>query len=448
MKIQFQRFHKLDYNSQDKINQLTLTNFLGERRMKTSITKIMLATSFMAFGVLTANAGDKFDISGEIRTRGEFSGKDFNSDTDAESFGLLRTRLNAKFMPLNHVDVVITLQDSRVEGSETNTLSNSRNLDLHQGYFDWSSINGSNFGLKVGRMELAYANQRLIGSVGWSNVGRSFDAGILNYKGESFKVDFFSARVVEKNTLGQSDNFVATPTTPKTANRDFGDTDLIGIHSEFMPSEGMSVQPFVYFRTTKIDDGSTATEDKSSTDNLTTLGLYYNFKMENGLSLEADGAYQIGKNDVTDVDTKAFMFGVNAAMWFGDSDQKFAVKAGIDLLSGDDGTDPTEVNTFNTLYATNHKFYGHMDYFLANPANGLQDIFVGGVWKKENLGVKANFHIFSAVEGDNTDLGKELDLDFWWKINSAIKFNAGLGVYFPEAGDNGIWSYSGMTVNF
>ncbi|KAA3603951.1 MAG: hypothetical protein DWQ06_05690 [Calditrichaeota bacterium] len=415
--------------------------------MKTSITKIMLATSFMAFGVLTANAGEKFELSGEIRTRGEFSGKDFNSDTDGETFGLLRTRLNAKFSPLSHVNVVLTLQDSRVEGSEKNTLSNSKNLDLHQGYFDWSTINGSNFGLKVGRMELAYANQRLIGSVGWSNVGRSFDAAVFNYKGESFKADFFSSRVVEKNTSGQSDNFVASAGDLKTANRDFGDTDLIGIHSEFISSDGMSVQPFVYFRTTKIDDGSTATEDKSSTDNLTTLGLYYNFKMENGLSLEADGAYQIGKNDVTDVDTKAFMFGINASMWFGDSDQKFAVKTGFDMLSGDDGTDASENNTFNTLYATNHKFYGSMDYFLVNPTIGLKDIFVGGAWKKENLGLTADFHIFKTAEGDN-DLGKELDLNLWWKINSAIKFNAGLGVYFPEAGDNGVWSYSGMTVSF
>lgn len=450
MENPIKQFRQKYLNSHLNLIHLTITNFQGERSMETSITKIMLATSLMAFSVATSNAGDKFELSGEIRTRSEMSAKDFNSDTDFETYGLLRTRLNAKFMPLSHLDVVLTLQDSRVEGSEANTLANSKNLDLHQGYFDWKSINGSNFGLKVGRMELAYANERLIGSVGWSNVGRSFDAGILNYKGKSFKADLFSARVVETNPTASSD---AAGTT-----RDFGDADLLGIHSEFMPTEGMSVQPFVYLNTTKIDDGSTATKDNSEMDYLSTLGLYYNFKMDNGLSIEADGAYQIGKNDVTDVDTKAFMFGINASMWFGDSDRKIGVKAGFDMLSGDDGSDPTENETFNTLYATNHKFYGAMDYFLGNPTEGLQDIFFGLGYKNGKVyGANLDVHLFFSPEdfANENNYGTEADFSLWWKLNPNTKLYGGFSTFSPEkimkakiGNDTAFWTYSGFQVNF
>lgn len=450
MKIQFQRLLKIDYNSLNKLNQFTFTNFLGERRMKTSITKIMLATSLMAFGVATSHAGDKFELSGEIRTRAEMSAKDFNSDTDSENFGLLRTRLNAKFMPLNHLDVVLTLQDSRVEGSEASTTANSRNLDLHQGYFNWKTINGSNFGLKVGRMEMSYANQRLIGSVGWSNVGRSFDGGVITYNGENFKADLFNAKVVETNPTGLSDN--------NGANRDFGDTELVGLHTNFMPSESMTIQPFFYFRKMKIDDGSTAAKDESSYDYLATLGAYYKLKTESGNGIELDAAYQFGKNDVTDVETKAYMFGVKGFMWFGDDERKYGINAGLDMLSGNDGSDPLENTTFNTLYATNHKFYGHMDYFLANPAGGLQDIFVGLKYKKTGVyGANLDVHLLKSVEdvaiagNTETDYGTEFDLSLWWKVNPNMKLYGGFSAFAPGKiydGDTAYWSYSGFKVWF
>ena len=54
------------------------------------------------------------------------------------------------------------------------------------------------------------------------------------------------------------------------------------------------------------------------------------------------------------------------------------VSVGVEYLSGDD--DPTDgtYKVFDTLYATNHKFYGFMDYFLNIPVHtfglGLRDV--------------------------------------------------------------------------
>ncbi|HBQ58502.1 MAG TPA: hypothetical protein DD671_02460, partial [Balneolaceae bacterium] len=74
---------------------------------------------------------------------------------------------------------------------------------------------------------------------------------------------------------------------------------------------------------------------------------------------------------------------------------------GIDYLSGGEagGSNPSG-NTFNTLYATNHKFYGHMDYFLNIPAEtqngGLQDMYMSvNYTASEIVSLNVVYHHFS-----------------------------------------------------
>ena len=49
-----------------------------------------------------------------------------------------------------------------------------------------------------------------------------------------------------------------------------------------------------------------------------------------------------------------------------------------DYLSGDDDLGDDETKVFDTLFATNHKFYGYADFFLNIPAHtagrGLRDM--------------------------------------------------------------------------
>ncbi|MCC7430647.1 alginate export family protein [bacterium] len=409
--------------------------------MKLNRTKTM-TLGLLAFGVIAVQAEEKeptkFKFSGEIRERSETADKDFNSDTYSDSFTLLRTRLRATFMPLNNLDVVLELQDSRTYGLEASTVSNEKNLDLHQGYFNWKSINGSKFGLKGGRMELSFANERLIGAVGWSNVGRSFDGGVLSYTAENWNTALFSSQVTE---IGASD---------------FGDVHFSGVHFNFQQVEGMTIQPFLYSKMTMLKD-PTSTKDKSKLDNLLTAGVYLKYE-SNGFWAEADGAFQFGSNDVTKTDYSASMFGGNVG-WMGGEDWKFGGKAGMDMLSGDDGKDADKVKSFNTLYATGHKFYGYMDYFIA-PTDftaGLRDIFIGAVLKKTAYGFAFDFHNFASVEkiALETAFGNEIDLTGWWQINPNIKFNGGLSMFTPgeiykatSGKDASLWMHSGLTVTF
>ncbi|HUM45672.1 MAG TPA: hypothetical protein PLD84_02015 [Chitinophagales bacterium] len=62
--------------------------------------------------------------------------------------------------------------------------------------------------------------------------------------------------------------------------------------------------------------------------------------------------------------------------------KKINLGAGIDYISGDDATDTSneKIHSFNTLYATNHPLYGHIDYFENIPADtkkgGLMDAYL------------------------------------------------------------------------
>ena len=48
-------------------------------------------------------------------------------------------------------------------------------FDLHQAYIGFGNRKESPFSLKVGRQELSYGDERLVGAFDWNNIGRVFD---------------------------------------------------------------------------------------------------------------------------------------------------------------------------------------------------------------------------------------------------------------------------------
>jgi len=130
--------------------------------------------------------------------RSEADGRDFNSDSDVNTYTLLRTRFGAAVQPLEDVNVYIQLQDSRAFGREPSTLANTSNIDVHQAFFQINNLWNKAIHLKAGRQEMVYGGQRLIGAVGWSNVARSFDGVKLTF-GTNSTFDLFSMIINERN---------------------------------------------------------------------------------------------------------------------------------------------------------------------------------------------------------------------------------------------------------
>jgi hypothetical protein len=136
------------------------------------------------------------------------------------------------------------------------------------------------------------------------------------------------------------------------------------------------------------------------------------------------------------------MFAFNAGYTF-DAPSKPMIGAAIDYLSGDDNQLDYNYKTFNTLYATNHKFYGFMDYFTDLPTHtyglGLMDL-IGKleVMPIENLKTTVMGHIFNAnadyklKSGSNTrNFGSEIDLLLNFTYNVNITFEGGATLFLP-----------------
>jgi hypothetical protein len=132
-------------------------------------------------------------MRGEVRTRIEgFSGGGFTDSDDA--YWLDRFRLNTIVRPTASVAFVVQVQDARAfnksVGSQAAPFRDA--VDLRMAYGEA----GSKYMLRIGRQELGFGEQRLIGHLAWVNTARSFDGVRGTWKGRLGQIDAFAASVV------------------------------------------------------------------------------------------------------------------------------------------------------------------------------------------------------------------------------------------------------------
>ena len=369
------------------------------------------------FGMLFAE-GNPLKFSGQVRQRFEMVDKDFTNTTSFNNKNYLRTRFAVSY-DNDDYSTFVQLQDSRIFGTETNTLKDGTAdaLDVHQAYFKLKNLFGVPLTAKVGRFEAAYGPQRLMGAVGWHNIGRSFDGVIFNLTNDFANVDFFNFKQVEASTVNDNDDF-----------------NVRGAYAHLSLMDGHKTQAFA------IQDG----------DRMTFGG--YGKGVFAGVSYELEFTMQNG-TESDDVNYGGMMYGLNA----GYKIAGMTLSAGVDFVSGDDTT-TTDVNeSFNTLYATNHKYYGYMDYFLNLPVHtgglGLSDIHVkmSGL-KVAGHVVNVAYHMFNADQSEDS-FGNELDITLVKKYADNVKIVAGYSIFMPgklkeENGANASFAYLMTIVNF
>ncbi|NIP78292.1 MAG: alginate export family protein, partial [Gemmatimonadetes bacterium] len=77
----------------------------------------------------------------------------------------------------------VQVQDVRVWGGELGTTDPSADgLDLHQGWLELGDAGSGALSLRVGRQELAYGGERLVGALNWAQQARSFDGARLRLR--------------------------------------------------------------------------------------------------------------------------------------------------------------------------------------------------------------------------------------------------------------------------
>ena len=139
-------------------------------------------------------------FSGEIRLRGAGIFGDFFKPDSDDSYMLSRLRLNMQIKATSWMNFYFQAQDSRVLGAtRTGSLPplQQDTMDLRLAYVDLGEENKTPIRLRLGRQDLAFGEERLIGPANWLNTPRSFDAASATFSRKGFRLDAFAGSVVK-----------------------------------------------------------------------------------------------------------------------------------------------------------------------------------------------------------------------------------------------------------
>lgn len=420
----------------------------GEGRGEAYALALLLLIIFSQ--ALYTSSFAQFTLSGEFRPRAElrFGYATLPDSLSEVAFAVSqRTRLNAMYKH-EKFWTYISLQDVRVWGDEEQ-IKDIASTALHEA---WAEIIFSeNVSLKFGRQELIYEDHRLLGNADWTQQARSHDAALLKLKFKKFNAHLGGAYNQQELRLFG---------TGYTLNN-YKTMMFLWMQNQFSDNFEASLYT--------IADGFTSSDTASEkTKYRVTVGPTLTYKKKD-FTAKGSFFWQDGKSSANK-DISSYFFSVMVSYQV----KKLLLTLGYDHLSGNDATDPEsnkEVRTFNTLYATNHKFYGHMDYFINIPADtkngGLMDAYLKGEVKAtEKISAGLDAHYFGLTNNvpdpENTGktlskyLGAELDLYGTYAFNDMVNFKIGCSTLFASSsmeaikgGDKSIfnsWAWLMITV--
>ncbi|MDO9170844.1 MAG: alginate export family protein [bacterium] len=392
-------------------------------------------------------------VTGESRYRIQMDGPGFysyNSDTNPTWYSQLRTRIGIKAMVADNMGVFAQFQDSRYIGTENAGdmaydpiedefyfTSIDPVLDMHQGYM-WYKPCEKSF-LKLGRFEMSLHNERLVGLSDWSMYGQSFDGLMYGRQfGENMKASFWATKDYE--------SFNAYTVVDDTDGTDrAGDDMFYGINFSFL-NKGVDLFGFM---------NKAYAVDFEGDASLMTFGAYSERTFAENFDYNAMVAMQTGTFDrgATEVDLSGMLMFAEVGYTMANG---FRLAGLVDYTTGDDPT-TTEVESFNNLYFTPHKFYGAMDIFDNGREEGIMDIALRGMYPvNESWTLNGDFHSFATVEDhatDKTALGTEIDLSGKY-VDGGFAWQTGLSMFSPSedwlgsTADSQNWLYTQATMSF
>jgi hypothetical protein len=374
-----------------------------------------------------------FDL--HARTRWEIRENNFDFDdgvnalTDDNWF-LLRFRIGMTLKPTPWLKIYGQVQDARewlsdrpdfpgqlgAEGDDT--------FDLRQAYIEIGDPKVFPLTLKAGRQVLSYGDERLIGAFDWNNIGRTFDAVKLRWEEKMWWVEAFASSVVvpARGQYNQSDFYNGNETDRdqvfsglyfSTTALSFQTTDLYALHlyensnPRFLPTAigdssfvtlGLRIKSKPGFFAPKAApapaDGKEVADGKNMPAPPPPRPV--------GFDYDAELAFQTGEVRGLDLTSFAAHAGLGYTL-----EVPWMPRLGIaySFATGDGDPLDGEIETFQNLFPTNHKFYGQMDVFSWQNMHDLEASVKAQPVKAVTL--KAEYHAFWLASTD----------DVWYRAN-------------------------------
>ena len=370
----------------------------------------------------TFQISDKWKLKVDGQYRARFIGDtnfDFVNERKQRSNISHRARLGAKGSYDNGLAIRILLQDVRIWGEEVgppglNTLQFRGNgLDFHEAYLEVPFLDKM-FTFKLGRQEIWLDNHRLVGTVGWTQRARAFDGLRLLINSGDLKLTAFATKGIELD--GRGGDGTIDPAKAGAPDPRY-ELDFFGLHGNY--SFGKALKASLVF----LADLFYETNERY------TLGVFLTGGLS-GLSYTGEFYYQLGT--LGDEDVSAYLWAVLVGYGTKVGSMKLGFKVFCDWVSGDG----TPQGTFATTYATNHKFYGEMDFFLNTVAHtnnlGLMDVG-GAVWVQAGpVHFSVTPHHFRGIDDLGDAWGTEIDVKAKIKMLELLSLNILYGVFLPD----------------
>lgn len=346
-----------------------------------------------------------------------------------------RARAGLRLSAKDRIGALIELQDVRTFGTEPTTLGVMANTGLHQGFVDAKLTPWLD--LRVGRQELQYGDDRLVGSVDWAQPGRAFNGLFLRASaGTLLTVDAFGMLVKAPGWV--------TPDAAVGGSRFFSPgTTFTGAYARLrFGKAGVDVYSLNLF-----EDPSTAAAGQRRTNARLTFGGRA-FGALGPLVLVGEGAFQTGwvggavGYDTVVAGALAAKATVTLPVWSAPY-----VMGEFSAASGDgDGTDRVE-RTFHPLFPTAHIHLGFMDYvawqnvvagrlsagFRPFGAHVWVDVHHFRAWDPKGTWFAANGTAFLGPDAARTasGMGTELDFNFTVPLAEPVALSGAFATFLP-----------------
>jgi Alginate export len=331
---------------------------------------------------------DKFAIAGQA---GSMDFRDHGADVDNAYF-LQRIK--------PHIGYTSKWFSAFVEGRSSGSTGDDRHpnpesdgpIDLHQAYVTLGNHKEFPISLKVGRQELLYGDERVLGAYNWNNIGRVFDAAKVRWQNSWFAADFFTGRVIIPD-----DNNFNMPNDYDWFSGVYASTKLI-------PKQTTEF----YFLSRNTANGSTNVNGSvppllngPPARDIYTMGLRLKSAPGEFGPWDYAGEFmgQFGHfNDPAlaparqSLEHRAFaIFAGGGYTW---TRQAYAPRIGLEynFASGDSDPRDGKHETFENLFPTNHKFYGYMDFVSLQNIHNVR--LTSSFKPLPRLVLEGNYHAF------------------------------------------------------
>ena len=369
---------------------------------------------------------NQLTIDASLLTRGELrhGGLPMLDGTVHENaqFVMERTRLALSYRRGQWLQARVTAQHAGIWGQAGR---GSFNL-----YEAWARIQAScGMFATVGRQELNYDDERILGRNDWAMAAMSHDAIKMGYEGHGHKAHVILA-YNQRSDADQGNSIYRTsdgayPHRSMIAAWYHYDVPTVPLGASLMFIDMGMQNPYM---------------ENPPTHHQQLFGCYARWQPT---KWNFEGAYyrQCGHDE----------FGIPIEAWMASAKADFSpndrwtLTAGYDHLSGDPnpvvphiGTIGmalhTKVQGFSVVFGSHHKFYGAMDFFYASAyyagyTPGLQNLYAQVSCKPvKRLGLMAGYHHLatsSRILDARRKLGDELELSAAYSISNDVKLAAG-----------------------